>query len=166
MTTFTLRASDELTGRLSSAEMRLWLDDFLRQPHPLPPDPGSGYGRVSLTLSDSAVRAAVGHCQCAISSVLRRIAIERIELEKTSVADVPRRGASARDIEPVSKTEQEKPNAAAEIALALIHVLFLIGLLSLFVLRRRRSKPEGCPDNGEKVSPAHIEAIPATEDQS
>jgi hypothetical protein len=34
MTTFTLRASEELTGQLSSAEMRLWVEDFLRQPHP------------------------------------------------------------------------------------------------------------------------------------
>jgi hypothetical protein len=48
----TLRASEALTERLSSAEMRSWLEEFQGQPHVLPRDPGSGYGRVSLTLPE------------------------------------------------------------------------------------------------------------------
>jgi hypothetical protein len=64
MTTFTFRASKEITGRISSAQMRAWLNDFLRQRDSLPPDPESGYGRVSLTLPGddvSAVPATYSH---------------------------------------------------------------------------------------------------------
>ncbi len=78
MTTFTLRASHELAARLSSAEMRSWLDDFVRMPRALPVDPGSGDGRVSLTLPESTVNSVADHCQCGISSALRRIAFERL----------------------------------------------------------------------------------------
>jgi|SRR4029077_5289157 len=78
MRTFTLRASNELAASLSSAEIRSWLDDFVRQPHALPIDPGSGNGRVSLTLPEGTVNSVAASCQCPISSALRRIAFERL----------------------------------------------------------------------------------------
>jgi|SRR5579871_1000558 len=81
MTTFTLRAPEEITTRLSSAEMRSWLHDFIHHPHKLPPDPGSGYGRVSLTLAADAVNAVATYSDSAISSALRRIAVERLGVE-------------------------------------------------------------------------------------
>jgi hypothetical protein len=56
--TFTFRIPDNMTGRLSSAEMRSWLTQFLHDPHPLPPDPGSGYERTSLTLPTGLVQTA------------------------------------------------------------------------------------------------------------
>jgi hypothetical protein len=90
MTTFTLRASEALTGQLSSAEMRSWLEEFLRQPHPLPRDPGSGFGRVSLTLLDGPVNAVAAYSQCSVSSTLRRVAVERLGVPRLPVAPVSR----------------------------------------------------------------------------
>ncbi len=74
MTTFTLRVSDSLAAGLSSANMRASVDAFLRRPHPLPKDPGPGYKRISLTLTDTSVAAAAAYLQCTASSALRRIA--------------------------------------------------------------------------------------------
>lgn len=79
MTTFTFRAPNQLAARLSSAEMRSWLDDFVRQPHALPIDPGSGGGRISLMLPESTVKSVTAYCQCGISSALRRIAFDQLE---------------------------------------------------------------------------------------
>jgi hypothetical protein len=90
MTTFTLRAPNELTRQLSSAEMRSWLTDFVGNPHSLPPDPGSGDGRVSLTLPNDVVHVVAGYSRCSVSSALRRIASERIKrLGKTIGKDAP-----------------------------------------------------------------------------
>jgi hypothetical protein len=75
VTTFTLRVSDSLAADLSSARMRALVDAFLRQPHPLPRDPGPGYERISLTLTETSVNAAAAYLQCSASSALRRIAI-------------------------------------------------------------------------------------------
>jgi hypothetical protein len=122
MTTFTFRASEEITGRLSSAEMRSWLNDFLRQPHPLPPDPGSGFGRVSLTLPANAVTAVATYSQCAISSALRRIAVERLGLRSPVVR------------------QQEGSQSGNEIAGALICFLVWIIFLGVSVVLASRNK--------------------------
>lgn len=88
MTTFTLRVSDSLAAGLNSAQMRDWLDAFLRQPHPLPHDPGPGDERVSLTLTENSVHAAAANLKCPASSALRRIAIERLGIPRPAVAPV------------------------------------------------------------------------------
>jgi hypothetical protein len=72
--TFTFRIPDSMTGRLSSGEMRSWLTRFLRDPQPLPPDPGSGDERTSLTLPRELVRGASEYLRCSPSTALRRIA--------------------------------------------------------------------------------------------
>ena len=81
-TTFTFRVSQCLASPLSSAEMRSWLEDFLRQPHVLPGDPGPGDARISLTLPRNAVDSVAAHLRCSASSGLRRIAIERLGVVK------------------------------------------------------------------------------------
>jgi hypothetical protein len=78
MATFTFRIPDSVTGRLSSAQMRSWLADFLRQPHALPADPGSGEERISLTLPNEAVSDAASFLRCSPSCALRRVAAERL----------------------------------------------------------------------------------------
>lgn len=78
MTTFTMRIPDSMAGRLSSSEMRSWLTQFLRNPHPLPPDPGSGYERISLTLPRGLVQTAAFNLRCSPSQALRRLAQERL----------------------------------------------------------------------------------------
>ena len=85
MATFTFRIPDSVTGRLSSAQMRSWLADFLRQPHALPADPGSGEERISLTLPKEAVSDAASLLRCSPSCALRRVAAERLRISAAVV---------------------------------------------------------------------------------
>src|SRR5271157_4017982 len=78
MATFTFRIPDSMAGHLSSSEMRSWLTEFLRNPHPLPPDPGSGYERISLTLPKGLVQTAAFNLRCPPSRALRRLAQEHL----------------------------------------------------------------------------------------
>jgi hypothetical protein len=75
METFTFRIPESLAARVSSAEMRTWLGDFLRQPYHLPADPGPGGARMSLTLPEALVQAAAGYLRCSASTALRRVAL-------------------------------------------------------------------------------------------
>jgi len=76
MTTFTFRISNSLAGRTSSARMRAWIAEFLQHAHPLPPDPGPGEDRISLTLPGEQVRQLAGFLRCSPSEALRRLALE------------------------------------------------------------------------------------------
>jgi hypothetical protein len=78
MATFTFRIPDSMAGRLSSSEVRSWLSQFLRNPRPLPPDPGSGYERISLTLPRGLVQTVAFDLRCSPSQALRRLAQERL----------------------------------------------------------------------------------------
>jgi hypothetical protein len=94
--TFTFRISAILGQNLSSAQMRTWIAEFLRQPHPLPPDPGPGDGRISLTLESEAVHALAGFLTCSPSSALRRLAAERLAFGPKSVQSPPPKPAVSR----------------------------------------------------------------------
>lgn len=133
MTTFTLRASEALAGQLNSAEMRSWLEEFLRQPHPLPPDPGSGYGRVSLTLTPDAVSAVATYCKCDISSALRRIAVERLGVKSSSVSQVYRVTGSTGRI-PNAGSSHDNSQPGNEIAAAVICFLVWIIFVGIAVV--------------------------------
>jgi hypothetical protein len=75
METFTFRISESLAAHLSSAEMRAWLGDFVRQPCQLPPDPGPGSARLSLTLPEALVQSVAAYLRCSASTALRRVAL-------------------------------------------------------------------------------------------
>jgi hypothetical protein len=79
MTTFTLRSSGSLAEHLSSAKMRRCIAEFLDRPHALPPDPGPGEDRISLTLPGESVRGLAGFLRCSPSEALRRLALEAIQ---------------------------------------------------------------------------------------
>ena len=138
MRTFTLRAPQEITTTLTSAGMRSWLHDFICQPHQLPPDPGSGYGRVSLTLPADAVNAVAIYSKSDVSSVLRRIAAERLGVESPSPqiysADHPARAI------PASGRSHDNPQSGNEIAGALISfVMWIIFVgIAIFVAASRK----------------------------
>ena len=139
MTTFTLRAPEEITARLTSAEMRSWLHAFICQPHPLPPDPGSGYGRVSLTLPADAVNAVATYSKSAVSSALRRIAAERLGVESLRSPQVYSADHPARAI-PSSGRSHDKFQSGDEIAGMLISfVIWIIFIgIAIFVASSRR----------------------------
>ena len=133
MTTFTLRASEEITTRLTSAEMRSWLHDFICQPHPLPPDPGSGYGRISLTLPADAVNAVATYSKSAVSSALRRVAAERLGVESPSGPEVYKADHPARGI-PGSSRSHDNSQRGSEIAADLIGLLVWVMFVGLSVV--------------------------------
>jgi hypothetical protein len=143
MTTFTLRASEETTARLTSAEMRLWLHDFICNPHPLPPDPGSGYGRVSLTLPADAVNVVAGYSKSAISSALRRIAAERLGSQNQSG---PRAyGADqTTDAIPISGRSHDNSQSGSQIAgLLIFFITWILTVgISIFVVLSSKKKVE------------------------
>ena len=76
MTTFTLRLTAPLAQHVSSARMRSWIAEFLREPYSLPPDPGPGDGRISVTLPGESVQALAGFLHCTPSEALRRLALK------------------------------------------------------------------------------------------
>ena len=141
MTTFTLRASEEITARLTSAEMRSWLHDFICQPHALPQDPGSGYGRVSLTLPVDAVNTVATYSKSAVSSALRRIAAERLGVETPSGLQVYSANHPTRAIRSSSRSH-DNSQRGNEIAAALIHLLawvMFIGISVVLAARKRKN---------------------------
>src|SRR6266849_7370790 len=74
MQTFTLRIPGSWAGRLSSERVRDWLAAFLQRPTPnLPPDPGAGDSRVSLSLPKRTVKVVSGLLDETESGALRRI---------------------------------------------------------------------------------------------
>jgi hypothetical protein len=75
METFTFRIHESLAARLTSAEMRSLLGEFLRQPCHLPPDPGAGGARLSLTLPEALVESVAAYLGCSTSTALRRVAL-------------------------------------------------------------------------------------------
>jgi hypothetical protein len=75
MTVFTVRTTSTPGNQFSSRQMRSWIGEFLRQPHPLLPDPGPGKDRISLNLPEESVRELAKFLDCPSSSALRRLAL-------------------------------------------------------------------------------------------
>jgi hypothetical protein len=141
MTTFTLRAPEEITTRLTSAEMRSWLHEFIHQPHPLPPDPGSGYGRVSLTLPADAVNAVVRYSNSSTSSALRRIAAARLGMRSPSGPQVY--AAHRSPAIPTPGRSQDNSQSGDEIAGALISFVSWIIFVGIAILVASSRKKDG-----------------------
>lgn len=135
MTTFTLRGSKSLIARLSSAAMRSWLEDFLRDPYFLPPDPGSGDQRISLTLPQAAVQRASACLQCSASAALRRIAVEHVADAETKPSAIGTANGSYSDSDTNGETDPPT-SQTGKIAVVLIHAIFAIGHLILLIARR------------------------------
>ena len=97
MTTVTLRVPESMAEHLTSAQMRSWLVDFLRRPHSLPPDPGPGERRLSLTLSREEVLQVAGFLRCSPSVALRCVAAERLGISSgVAQSTVPARALETR----------------------------------------------------------------------
>lgn len=73
MQTFSLRLPAPWAARLDSATVRAWLASYLRKPGPLPPDPGPGDARVSLSLPRPPVRTLAAMHDVPVSVALRRL---------------------------------------------------------------------------------------------
>jgi len=66
--------------------MRSWIAEFLRAPYSLPPDPGPGDDRISLTLPAESVHALAGFLRCSPSEALRRLALKATRPSPTVLA--------------------------------------------------------------------------------
>jgi hypothetical protein len=136
MATFTFRVPDSLAEYLISSQMRIWLEDFLREPHALPSDPGPGDKRVSLTLPQDSVEAVSAYLRCSTSASLRRIAAEQLGTpEEQPETDYP-------------LNSSEYPDTSSRtgvIAGLLIHAflwILLIGACFFFKSRKKRGVQE------------------------
>ena len=143
--------------------MRSWLEAFLREPHPLPPDPGPGYERISMTLSQGVVNAVSAHLGCSASAALRRIAVERTGARIPTAVLVSRaihpdgtapqmRGgraawgrAAGQPKTGTSGTPQNNPSEAGAVIGALVHgFLWILFMVAWFILTFRKKKiPKG-----------------------
>ena len=68
-----LRIPDAWEGRLHSVAVRAWLQEFFQRPRPLPPDPGAGEARVSLSVPPRAIKVLEGLTGDSASGALRRL---------------------------------------------------------------------------------------------
>lgn len=87
MATFSFRAPERWAGQLDSGRVRGWLQEYFRHPQPLPPDPGAGPSRLSLSLPERAVKVLEGLSGDSASGALRRLIAAHI----TSLAIVSQR---------------------------------------------------------------------------
>lgn len=142
MTTFTLRAPEEITTRLTSAEMRSWLHDFICQPYPLLLDPGSGYGRISLTLPADAVNAIATYSNSSTSSALRRIAATRLGVRGPSGPQVYSATPRSTAI-PTPGRSQDNSQSRDEIAGALISFVIWIIFVGIAIFVASCRKKDG-----------------------
>jgi hypothetical protein len=92
---------------VDSKSVRRWLVDFLQHPTPnLPPDPGAGERRVSLSLPKRQVKVVSGLLDEIESAALRRIIAARIgalPLARSFSLPAPRVAESLRSSVPVSR---------------------------------------------------------------
>jgi hypothetical protein len=163
MATFTFRIPNNMAGRLSSAAMRSRLTQFLRNPHSLPPDPGSGYERTSLTLPGELVQQAGGFLRCSPSAALRRIAAERLGAQQTRtviqmnppvrppVISAPRAAQIAWSPDPAGRRNPARDTSGpgdatgAMIASFLIQILILGLIFGIGIFFRSRKANSGKP---------------------
>jgi hypothetical protein len=151
MTTFTLRMSSPMAARLNSGQMRSWIADFLRLPNSLPPDPGPGEDRISLTLPSESVHAVARFLRCSPSEALRRLAL-------AAIGPFPAVAAAPRTLEPKdalwtaphvpARSRPAPPSQASTIdagdqLIGLIAQVLVIGLALLiwFFFSSRKGKP-------------------------
>jgi hypothetical protein len=150
MTTFTLRLTAPLAQHVSSARMRSWIAEFLREPHSLPPDPGPGEDRLSLTLPGESVQAVAGFLHCTPSEALRRHALKATQPSRAvraaqrhlaATSEVWAQSADPTWDETEDGEEDAKPRMEDVIFQVSVSVFFPLLLCALlFFLRYRERK--------------------------
>jgi hypothetical protein len=143
MTEFTVRTTTTLGSQLNSAQMRSWIAEFLRQPHRLPPDPGAGEHRSSLSLPGESVRDLAAYLRCSSSSALRRLALDAMRSSPAFLA------AHSDDVATCDSTwaepeDSDEDGRAAEIVELIIPALFTTLCLAvwIFLVYRKRKREE------------------------
>ncbi len=127
MTVFTVRTTNTPGNQFSSRQMRSWIAEFLRQPHPLPADPGPGEDRISLNLPEESVHELAEFLDCPSSSALRRLALYSVG-ESTAFLQ-----GNCRDYAAVDDQNE---------ILGIIVPIIVLGCLAvfLFVIYRKRKR--------------------------
>jgi hypothetical protein len=147
MTEFTVRTTKTLGSQLSSAQMRSWIAEFLRQPHRLPPDPGAGEHRSSLSLPGESVRDLTACLRCSPSSALRRLALDAMRSSPAFLAahsdDVATRDSTWAEPEDGDE-DLLRPGIEAEISELIIALLFPVVCFAVwfFINYRKRKREE------------------------
>lgn len=142
MTIFTVRTIATQGTQPSSALMRSWIAEFLRQPHPLPPDPGAGGTRTSLNLPPESVRDLAEFLHCSSSSALRRLALHA--LRSSSADDTPHSDSTW--TEPEHADQNLMPSKLEDEIVGmfiLVFPLLCLAVLLFVIYRKRRRAKEG-----------------------
>jgi hypothetical protein len=79
MATFTFRVPERWVGKIDSKSVQLWLNEYLKNPVVLPPDPGAGKLRISISLPDPTLKIIRRVKEGSISGALRRIVSRRLD---------------------------------------------------------------------------------------
>jgi hypothetical protein len=143
MTEFTVRTTTTLGSQLNSAQMRSWIAEFLRGPRPLPPDPGAGEHRSSLTLPGESVRDLTAYLRCSPSSALRRLALDAMRFSPAFLA-AHSDDVATRDSTWAEPEDGDEDGRAAEIVELIIPALFtaLCFAVWIFLVYRKRKREE------------------------
>jgi hypothetical protein len=143
MTEFTVRTTTTLGNQLNSAQMRSWIAEFLRQPHRLPPDPGAGEHRSSLTLPGESVRDLTAYLRCSPSSALRRLGLDAMRSSPAFLA-AHSDDVATRDSTWAEPEDGDMDGREAEIVELIIPALFtaLCFAVWIFLLYRKRKREE------------------------
>jgi hypothetical protein len=149
MTEFTVRTTTTLGSQLNSAQMRSWIAEFLRQPHRLPPDPGAGEHRSSLTLPGESVRDLTAYLRCSPSSALRRLGLDAMRSSPAFLA-AHTDDVATRDSTWAEPEDGDKDGREAEILELIIPALFtaLCFAVWIFLVYRKRK----CEEEAESVT--------------
>ena len=138
MTIFTVRTIATQGTQPNSALMRSWIAEFLRQPHPLPPDPGAGENRISLNLPRESVRDLAEFLHCSSSSALRRLALHALR----SSPAVPTAHSDSTWAEPEHADQKLMPSRLEDEIVGMFVLFFPLLCLAvlLFVIYRKRKR--------------------------
>jgi hypothetical protein len=152
--TYTLRTNTALGGQLSSGQMRSWIAEFLRRPHPLPADPGAGEYRTSLNLPNESVRDLAGLLGCSSSTALRRLALNALQ-------SFPAFSAAQSDYAESSDSARARTNRVGEGflpvmteaehlgMLVVISLLLSFAFLLFVIYRKRKRRKNGRSHDGQ-----------------
>ncbi len=154
--TYTLRTTTALGGQLSSGQMRSWVAEFLRRPHPLPADPGAGEYRISLNLPTESVRDLAGLLHCSSSSALRRLALGALH-SSPALSAAPSDYAASSDSKRAKAHcfDEDFPAGMTEgeiLGMLVFVSLLLSSAFLLFVIyRKRKRRKNGRSHDGQVV---------------
>lgn len=103
MATVTFRIPEHWAGRVNSKKVQYWLTEYIKHPTSLPPDPGAGDLRVSISVSAQLARILRSVRVGSVGAALRRIILANIDSPALASRVTPSRQTPPESIKESSK---------------------------------------------------------------